>query len=209
VKEILDLPNIPGANPHRIANFCDKLTHSVQALETMGKLSNVNGNVSMTLDKLSGIRGDLVRNDPEWDAWDFIKLTDAVNQWVKRNPVTSSGGEREENNARKLFHSQNQRFVPRGCVYCGDLSHKAVQWEKVSDVGERKKILARKGLCFNCATKPHRAADCTSKSACSQCGKRHHSSICDQAKIVNQTDKHASGDKKLMTDGGSGEGIFL
>jgi hypothetical protein len=107
VKEILDLPNIPGANPRRIANFCDKPTHSVQALETMGKLSNVNGNVSMTLDKLSGIRGDLVRNDPEWDALDFIKLTDAVNQWVKRNPVlTSSGGEREENNvnARKLFH---------------------------------------------------------------------------------------------------------
>jgi hypothetical protein len=69
----------------------------------------------MTLDKLSGIRGNLVRNDPEWDAWDFIKLT---NQWVKRNPVTSSGGEQEENNvnARKLFHSQNQRFVPRGCL---------------------------------------------------------------------------------------------
>jgi hypothetical protein len=120
VKEILDLPNIPGANPRRIANFCDKLTHSVQALETMGKLSNVNGNVSMTLDKLSGIRGDLVRNDPEWDAWDFIKLTDAVNQWVKRNPVlTSSGGEREENNvnARKLFHSQNQRFLKISDVF--------------------------------------------------------------------------------------------
>ncbi|CAB4033381.1 Proto-oncogene tyrosine- kinase receptor Ret, partial [Paramuricea clavata] len=103
---------------------------------------------------------------------------------------------------------ESERFVPRGCVYCGDLGHKAVQCENVSDVGERKKILARKGHCFNCATKPHRAADCTSKSACSQCGKRHHSSICDQAKIGNETDKHASGDKQLMTDGGSGEGIF-
>ena len=38
VKEILNLPNITGANPRKIADFCDKLTHSVQALETMGKL---------------------------------------------------------------------------------------------------------------------------------------------------------------------------
>ena len=52
-----------GADPHKIEEFCEKLTHSVQALETMGKLNNVKGNVSMTLDKLSGIRGDLVRSD--------------------------------------------------------------------------------------------------------------------------------------------------
>ena len=64
VKEILDLTNISGTNPRKIANFCDKLAYSVQALETMEKRSYVNGNVSMTLDKLSGIRGDLVRNDP-------------------------------------------------------------------------------------------------------------------------------------------------
>ena len=53
VKEILDLPTISGTDPRKIAEFCEKLTHSVQALETMGKLSNVKGNVSMTLDKLS------------------------------------------------------------------------------------------------------------------------------------------------------------
>ena len=39
MKEISNLPNITGANPGKIADFCDKLTHSVQALETMGKLS--------------------------------------------------------------------------------------------------------------------------------------------------------------------------
>ena len=206
MKEILDLPNISGTNPRKIANFCDKLTYSVQALETMGKLSYVNGNVSMTLDKLSGIGGDLVRNDPEWDSWDFINLTNAVNQWVKRNPVTNPS--EEENNARKLFHSQKekQRFAPRGCVYCGDLSHKAVQCEKVSDIGERRKILARKGLCFNCATRAHRAADCASKSACGHCGKRHHTSICDQ-KTGSENDKQALG-SKLLTDGDGGEGIF-
>ncbi|XP_028413673.1 uncharacterized protein LOC114536529 [Dendronephthya gigantea] len=206
VNEVLDLPNISGTNPRKIANFCDRLTHSVQALETMGKLSDINGYGPMTLDKISGIRGDLMRDDPEWESWDFVKLTHAVNEWVRRNPVTNSSGEREESSSRKMFQSrkENQRFVPmpKGCVYCSDLNHKAVQCEKISEVNERKKILSKKGLCFNCAMKPHRAADCTSKSACGHCNKRHHTSICDQ------TEQHASGDKKLMTDGGSGEGIF-
>ncbi len=92
VKEILDLPNISGTDPHKIKEFCESLTHSVQALETMRKLDNVKGNVSMTLDKLSGIRGDLVRGDPDWETWDFVKLTEAVNQWVRRNPLQISQG---------------------------------------------------------------------------------------------------------------------
>ena len=74
IKEILDLPQISGANPSKIAEFCEKLTHSVQALETMGKLSQISGNVSMTLDKLSSIRGDLVRTDPGWESWDYLSL---------------------------------------------------------------------------------------------------------------------------------------
>ncbi|XP_028409269.1 uncharacterized protein LOC114531864 [Dendronephthya gigantea] len=74
VNEVLDLPNISGTNPRKIANFCDRLTHSVQALETMGKLSDIKGYVPMTLNKISRIRGDLVRDDPEWESWDFVKF---------------------------------------------------------------------------------------------------------------------------------------
>ena len=207
VREILDLPNISGSDCHKIKEFCEKLTHSVQALETMGKLGNIRGNVSMTLDKLSGIRGDLVRNDPEWETWDFVKLVEALNQWIRRNPAMSVQREREDLKRKKLFSAQNDTSRPRGCVYCGDLNHKAVQCEKITDSSERKRILARKGLCFNCATKQHRAAECTSKSACGNCHQRHHTSICDR-KNENKNDKHSSGEKKLMTTGTSGEGIF-
>ncbi len=35
MNEILDLPNVTGTNPRKIAEFHDKLSHSVQALETM------------------------------------------------------------------------------------------------------------------------------------------------------------------------------
>ena len=83
----MDLAHITGANPKKIPEFSEKLNHSVQTLETPNKLKDVQGNVSITLDKLPAIRGDLVRNDPDWKSWDFAKLAEAVRQWAKRNPV--------------------------------------------------------------------------------------------------------------------------
>ena len=60
-REILELPIIHGANPKKIHEFNEKLTYCVQALETLKKLDGVNDAVSMTLDKVPSIRGDLVR----------------------------------------------------------------------------------------------------------------------------------------------------
>ena len=44
-------------------------------METLKKLEQVNGAVLMTLDKLPSMRGDLVRTDPHWESWDFVKLS--------------------------------------------------------------------------------------------------------------------------------------
>ena len=43
-----------------------KLLSNVQALETLGKLREISGYVRMTIDKLEGIRGDLVGTDDDW-----------------------------------------------------------------------------------------------------------------------------------------------
>ena len=87
VKEILELPYNPTGTPKRIYEFHDKLFHSVQSLETLNSLHEVNGMVSLTLDKLPIIRKDFVRNDPEWETWDFVKFTEALRQWTRRNPT--------------------------------------------------------------------------------------------------------------------------
>ncbi len=190
--------NVTGTNPRKIAEFHDKLSYSVQALETMKKLHEIDGNVSITL-KLAGIRGDLVRTDPEWESWDFVKLVQALRQWVKHNPVVSNNKERKENTRRKLFNTREEDVRAKGCVYCGNGGHKAMQCEKIAETSERKKILAIKGLCFNCVMESHRAADCLSKSSCQHCSRRHHSSICY---------KRPGNEQKLMTDGAN-DGIFL
>ena len=114
----------------------------------------------MTLDKLPAIRGDLVRTDPTWESWDFGKLAEALRQWTRRNPATASAtSERDAENRKrdrpsKLFQAQNHK--PRGCVYCGDVGHKATQCHNVADKAERKQTLAKKKLCFNCALETYR-----------------------------------------------------
>ena len=59
----MNLPTINGTNPLRLHEFYENLVRNVQALETMGKLESVNGYVRMVLDRIQGIRSDLVRDD--------------------------------------------------------------------------------------------------------------------------------------------------
>ena len=92
IKEILDLPSISSPNPRKIGEFSEKLTYCVQALQTLNKLEQVNGAVSMTLDKLPAIRGDLVRTDPDWESWDFAKLSEAVRLWTRKQEFTTRVG---------------------------------------------------------------------------------------------------------------------
>ena len=58
-----------------------------------------------------------------------------------------------------------------------------VDCTKITSILERKRLLAKKRLCFNCAIGSHRASQCLSKASCKKCGKRHHTSICNTTKV--------------------------
>ena len=62
------------------------LVINVQALETMDKLREINGYVRLTLNKLPGIRADLIRLDDNWQEWDSAKLVDSLRSWTDKNP---------------------------------------------------------------------------------------------------------------------------
>ena len=62
----MSLPQIDNQNPEKVQDFSGKLLCSVQALDTMGKIKEMNGYVRVTLVKLPGIRANLVRNDDNW-----------------------------------------------------------------------------------------------------------------------------------------------
>ena len=46
----------------------------------------------MTLDKLSDIKGDLVKTDSEWETWDFEKLAESLTNgrvsWVESRALS-------------------------------------------------------------------------------------------------------------------------
>ena len=65
VQNIMALPITSGTNPGKIHQFYEKLLFSVRALKTLGKLKDVNGYVRMSIEKLEGIRGDLVTTDDD------------------------------------------------------------------------------------------------------------------------------------------------
>ena len=52
IETVISLPVMNNSNPVRIHSFYEKLVTSVQFLESMGKLQNINGFVRHTLDKL-------------------------------------------------------------------------------------------------------------------------------------------------------------
>ena len=56
VRDIIDLPTVRGCDSLQVHKFYERLVYDVQSLESMSKLGQVNGNVPLTLDKLSGIR---------------------------------------------------------------------------------------------------------------------------------------------------------
>ena len=51
---------------------------SVQAVDTMNKLKEINGYVRLTFDKLSGICTYLVRVDEDWQDWTFPQLAEVL-----------------------------------------------------------------------------------------------------------------------------------
>ena len=161
VTNIMSLLVIHGANPSKILEFYEALSPNLQALETMGKLGEVNGYVRMTLDKLEGIRGDLVRTDDGWQEWKFLQSLEALRKWTIRSPskVEERGAKKEKPLPPKplkqnMFQVKQQDAKRRPCVYCDSLKHQSVNCNKVTTIQERRKQLNLKVIPFNCIAHP-------------------------------------------------------
>ena len=131
-------------------------------------MRDIKGYVRLTLDKLPGIRADLVRMDDNWQEWDFPKLVESLRKWADRNPKTIHDSEKHEKYKRenvsqiKEQESKNRESNPKTSagIYCEKLGHKTSECESVSSIEECRLILARKKLCFNYTGGQHRASEC-------------------------------------------------
>ena len=88
-------------------------------------------------------------------------------------------GRKSRDTLRSFKVEERNGNATRGCVYCREVSHKAKDCTAITSVGDRRKYLQEKRLCFNC-TGPHRATNCRSRGNCANCKQSHHTSICDR-----------------------------
>ena len=165
VENIQGLPVISGTHPAKIHDFFETLLYNVQSLETLGRTSDCKALVRGVLNKLPGIKAELVQGKPDWKTWDFTQLINALREWkeIHQREIAKSRD-------RSFYVEDQDPNAPRGRVFCNNASHKPSDCTVISSATDRKKFLQEKRLCFNC-TGPHRAA---------RCKQRHHPSICDQ-----------------------------
>ena len=136
VQSIMGLPVITGTNPARICEFYEKLVTNIQTLESMGKETEIRGYVRLTLDKLPGIRADLVRLDDDWQEWGFPQLVESLRKWCERNPVpldSHRGGNfgRNGKGGDRTYQTKQEDWKPKPCVYCKSAEHKSLDCEKI------------------------------------------------------------------------------
>ena len=105
-----------------------------------------------------------------------------VEKWTISNPLqeesdqSSHSPPRRERMKFKTYNSKQEAAQPSNvCAYCVSKDHTAISCSKITDKGERKKILASKRLCFTCTSSKHRATECKSSVLFRNCTKRHHS----------------------------------
>ena len=181
IQNIMNLPVITGSQPSRVHEFYKTLLFNVQSLETLGKLQDVKGNVRCVIDKLKGIKSDLVRGQSGWQDWDFPQLVQALKRWKDINPIEPvDDSKKRMPGVSRQFQTRNRPSPTGGCVYCNSETHKSIDCDKVTTMDDRRKHLAKNRLCFNCTRGQHRAAECKSNSTCRKCQRKHHTSICDQ-----------------------------
>ena len=137
----------------------------------MRKLNEIKGYVRNTLDKLPGIRADLVRLGDSWQDWGFCELVEALRKWTKRTPkiIASEKNPKRDN----VYHTKESEQKSRSCIYCEKEGHKSS-----GCVSDRRLKLAEKKLCFNCTGSKRKASECRSTKTCQICNEKHITSIC-------------------------------
>jgi hypothetical protein len=170
VKGILELPTITERDVTKIHEFYETLQYNVESLQTLGKLDKLNAAVRFTVDKLALIKNELAMMNDNWSEWTFLEFMAALDKWTCHNPVNNSS-------TKKLPKERGRSFA---CIFCDNETNTAINCDKVVKTEERKRILAAKHLCFNCAGSKHRAAECRSKTRCQVSHAKHHTTICEK-----------------------------
>ena len=128
----------------------------------------LNGYVRLTLDKLLGIRGYLVRVDEDWQERNFPQFVDALRKWAIKNPKKTLIPEKGFK-CFNAYQTNGKNYKHRDYVYCEKSGYQARYCKTVSDIEERRLILSKRKICVNCTGTKHRASECLGNRSWVKC----------------------------------------
>ena len=192
---LLDLPN-PSNQLDSLRSFYDELETNIRGLEALGKSQDSFGDllIPIIISKLPSEFNQNLARGHAGNAWTIQQLRDGIrnemrvleagtNSLVQANPsptptATFHTGVGEIKNQRYYKPKQDKKSGP--CHFFQG-THSPIQCSQVTVPKDRKAIILKMSLCFNCLASTHPVAKCPSKNRCRKCGGKHHTSICDRS----------------------------
>ena len=139
----MSLPIITQTSVGKTHDFYEKLITHSPALDTMGKLKEINGYIRLKLVKLPIICEDLVWRDHYWKEWDFCQFIETLRKWTHRNLISLEGKLKLSSTKRERPYQTNQdNWNPKPCVYCNMEDLKSSNDKTITKVEDLKKILS-------------------------------------------------------------------
>ncbi|XP_060570474.1 uncharacterized protein LOC132728821 [Ruditapes philippinarum] len=192
---LLDLPR-PTSQLSSLRPFQEKMEAYIRGLQSLGQGHESFGNllIPVILEKLPAeIKRNMTR-DHGGSEWRLPELRRALKKEIN---IIDSGQPTQTTyehlatasfltstrptQKKKCFQHIQEVQIPQRpqCPFCSE-KHFANDCKNIINPRERKAIIHRKKLCFNCLGK-HIVASCRSKHRCRKCNRKHHTSICDQS----------------------------
>ena len=184
-----------------LRHLYDVVEAQVRGLKSLGVPAEAYGSLltSVLLNKLPRELRLVVSRQMSEEEWTLDSLMEVLEREItarERAVGTSNQVPRRHNRelptATALLTSS---LATPKCSYCRQ-NHPSSSCRSVLDVAARKQILRRAGRCFVCLRKNHMSRECRSTVKCSNCGGRHHTSICSVPPAANARIPRASNNQQ-------------
>jgi hypothetical protein len=190
IKQLLELKQIHKESARELAELVNSLSNNVNALvalEIEGFLSDViiSQIVTQKLDCATRKAWEVKLNDTS-----FPPLKDLISFLEKRRQALENVEPFKTIRTEKSSKYTLVSTMEVSCSKCKG-SHMLYKCDKFlkSSLQERRALVTRHKLCFNCMQGSHRAQTCSSKGRCKQCKKVHHT-------LLHQDHREKSRDKE-------------
>ena len=186
-----------------LRHLYDFVEMHTRSLTSLGVTSDSYGTLlsSVLINKLPSDVRLLISRNVSGEEWKLDKLLKAlhnepqarervvVEKSVPNAPGNPSSGKGARQGSIPTSHQLVSGVNPSitSCCYCQQ-NHSPKDCMIVTQVEARKQILRKSGRCYGCLRTGHVSRECRSKSRCSRCNKRHHTSICSGESGTNKTE---------------------